>query len=247
MRLEIDLGNTLLKWRLVSSEVRVDGGYFALVELEAWLAEQSATLESIWISSVASDSINHQLAQRLQLHFGVAAEFARVTQSAAGLLNAYVQPERMGVDRWLAMLAAWNHIGGAVLVVDAGSAITIERVSVDGHYLGGSILPGFQMQQRTLLGQTARVRFDQVQGDPLQGGIDTASCVASGAELVMRGLASQLQELAKQLVQPGVSSTIVLTGGDANHLQRYLSDTDNVVLIPELVMDGLSLAKRERV
>ena len=103
------------------------------------------------------------------------------------------------------------------------------------------------MQQRTLLGQTARVRFDQVQGDPLQGGIDTASCVASGAELVMRGLASQLQELAKQLVQPGVSSTIVLTGGDANHLQRYLSDTDNVVLIPELVMDGLSLAKRERV
>ncbi|HSG04563.1 MAG TPA: type III pantothenate kinase [Marinobacterium sp.] len=247
MRLEIDLGNTLLKWRLVENEQRVDGGQFSLTNLEAWLAGMQSQLSSIWISSVAGDAINYQLAQRLQVHFGTTAEFARVTGSAAGLVNAYAQPERMGVDRWLAMLAAWSRFGTALLVVDAGSAITIERISADGHYLGGSILAGFQMQQNTLLGRTARVRFEPAPGDPIKGGVDTAACVASGAELVLRGLALQLEELARELGPDGAAATIVVTGGDALHLGEYLETDLPVEYLPELVMDGLKLAKRESV
>lgn len=247
MRLEIDLGNTLLKWRLLEGELRVEGGQFALANLEAWLATQQYQLNDIWISSVAGDAVNHQLAQRLQAHFGQIPEFARVTASAAGLVNAYAQPERMGVDRWLAMLAAWDRFASALVVVDAGSAITIERISADGHYLGGSIMAGFQMQQKTLLGQTARVRFEQTQGDPLRGGVDTAGCVASGAELVLRGLALQLEQIALELGHSGADATIVLTGGDATHLGGYLESRLPIEYLPELVMDGLKLAKRESV
>ena len=247
MRLEIDLGNTLLKWRLVDAEMRLEGGQFALANLESWLAVQQYQLSDIWVSSVAGDAVNHQLAQRLQGHFGQIPEFARVTTSAAGLVNAYAQPERMGVDRWLAMLAAWDRFGSALLVVDAGSAITIERISADGHYLGGSILAGFQMQQKTLLGQTARVRFEQAQGDPLKGGIDTAACVASGAELVLRGLALQLEQIALGLGHSGAGATIVMTGGDAVHLGTYLESRLPVEYLPELVMVGLRVAKKERV
>lgn len=243
MRLEMDLGNSLLKWRLMAP-LRVSGGAFQLAELDAWLASQQSVSE-IWISSVASDAVNQQLSARLQLHFGVSPEFARVTKAQAGLVNAYADPLRMGVDRWLVMLAAWNQIKGALLVVDAGSAINIERVSADGHFLGGTILPGFQMQQRTLLGQTARVRFDIGRGDALEGGIDTASCVASGAELVLRGVAKQLPDLLEQLAVSSGRSTLVLTGGDAQQLIGYLPVGIEYQWLPELVMDGLALAKRE--
>lgn len=246
MRLEFDLGNSFLKWRLVNP-LRVSGGQLLLAELEAWLAEQHQAIDEIWISSVASDSVNHQLANRLALHFGVAPEFARVTKQAAGVVNAYAHPERMGVDRWLVMLAAWEKLQCAFIVVDAGSAINIERVSADGHYLGGTILAGYQMQQRTLLGQTARVRCDLAEGDALQGGVDTASCVASGAELVLRGVAQQLPDLLAKLADVGGRSKLVLTGGDAQHLVKYLPEGLEYQLLPELVMDGLVLAKRENI
>jgi type III pantothenate kinase len=278
MRLEIDLGNTFLKWRLVG-QVRLSGGRFKFDELEFWLAEQVDSVTAIWIASVASDAVNHQLSRRLQAHFGVEPEFARVTKQGAmpafeavsgtlnsdalsplspaithsiqhatnskltPLINAYAQPEKMGVDRWLAMLAAWNRFAAPLIVVDAGSAITIERISADGHYLGGTILAGFQMQQTSLLGQTARVRFDAVQGDALLGGVDTASCVASGAELVLRGVAIQLSEL----VVRSERTRLVITGGDADHLIGYLDSELEYMYVPELVMDGLALAKKEKV
>lgn len=242
MRLEIDLGNTLLKWRLIG-QVRLSGGRIGLAELEKWLSGQTLPAEQIWISSVASDAVNHQLSLRLQSHFGVEPVFARTTRESAGLFNAYSQPEKMGVDRWLAMLAAWDKFKSALIVVDAGSAITIERISADGHYIGGTILAGFNMQQTTLLGQTARVRFEAVQGDALSGGVDTASCVASGAEFVIRGVAVQLKELLSQYE----GARLVITGGDAEQLIGYLDKQLDYVAIPELVMDGLSLAKREKV
>lgn len=246
MRLEIDLGNSYLKWRYMAP-LRISGGRLLLAELDAWLAEQSAAITEIWISSVASDSINHQLSNRLQLHFGVEPEFARVTKEAVGVVNAYADPTRMGVDRWLVMLAAWDMLHCAFVVVDAGSAINIERVSADGRYLGGSILAGFQMQQRTLLGQTARVRFDLSAGDPLQGGKDTAGCVASGAELVLRGVAQQLPDILAELAQVSGQSKLVVTGGDAQQLVGYLPESLKYQLVPELVMDGLGLAKRESI
>lgn len=244
MRLEIDLGNSFLKWRLMSP-LRISGGRFALTELEAWLAEQHQAISAIWISSVASDGVNQQLAARLQLHFGAAVEFARVTKEAAGVFNAYADPERMGVDRWLVMLAAWNQFKSGLVVVDAGSAINIERLSADGHYLGGTILAGYQMQQRTLLGQTARVRFDLAEGDPLRGGVDTAGCVASGAELVLRGVAQQLPHLLNELASGPSATKLVITGGDARQLVSYLPEGVEYHLLPELVMDGLVFAKRE--
>jgi pantothenate kinase type III len=58
MRLEIDLGNSYLKWRYMTP-LRVSGGRLLLAELDAWLAEQSGAITEIWISSVASDSVNH--------------------------------------------------------------------------------------------------------------------------------------------------------------------------------------------
>lgn len=244
MRLEFDLGNTFLKWRLMNP-LRVSGGQLLLAELDAWLAQRHQAIDEIWISSVASDSVNHQLAARLQLHFGVTPEFARVTKEAAGVVNAYADPERMGVDRWLVMLAAWDKLGCASVIVDAGSAINIERISADGHYIGGTILAGYQMQQRTLLGQTARVRFDLSTGDALLGGVDTAGCVASGAELVLRGVALQLPDLLAELADAAGRSKLVITGGDAQHLQTYLPQELEYQHLPELVMDGLGLAKRE--
>ncbi|MDP1069535.1 type III pantothenate kinase, partial [Klebsiella pneumoniae] len=68
---------------------------------------------------------------------------------------------RMGVDRWLAMLAAWQRVGQSCWVVDCGSAITLDLLDAEGRHQGGYILPGLRLMQQSLLGNTAEVRVDR--------------------------------------------------------------------------------------
>jgi type III pantothenate kinase len=92
--------------------------------------------------------------------FGIAPQFARSTFTAANVSSAYDVPERLGVDRWLAMLAAYNSLSEAVVVIDLGSAMTADGISKAGHHVGGYIAPGLRMMAQSLLARTDLVRFD---------------------------------------------------------------------------------------
>lgn len=234
-QLEIDAGNTFIKWRVRSADNTQEEGRL----LTAQVREGYVLVPAIWaqagrarIASVAGDAVNSWLKDVLA-DLGIPSDFARVSVERHGLKNAYEKPQQMGVDRWVAMLAAWQQTRKGVCVVDAGSAVTVDFITATGQHLGGYILPGLRLLQESLLGATAEVRWTALPDDvSLQPGNTTAACVFSGGHYL---LAALLQRVKADCDRYAIDD-IILTGGDALELQRQTS-IGQVQLA--LVLDGL--------
>lgn len=151
-----------------------------------------------------------------------------------GLHNRYQEPHLLGVDRWLAMLGArelWPE--QTLLVIDAGTALTLDWVDSGGQHLGGWIIPGFRLQQQAVIGHTAKVFNNSMQHAQITLGTDTSSCLQNGclsAAVAVILQAAQLQSITK----------VIVTGGDANLLLPHLSQL-NPEVEPLLIFHGLRL------
>ena len=240
MILQLDIGNTRIKWRVVENGTRGGGGAMpsdSLQELPLALAEVGSPAE-VWVSSVADPQREALLQAVISEHWGVEAWFARTPATQLGLRNSYRDPARMGVDRWLAMLAAWRSVNGAVCVVDAGSALTIDFVAAAGEHVGGYILPGLDSMERALLSDTDRVRFGEAPRDRIEPGRSTEAAVFNGLLLSQAGAVSlSLQRLGAEFVP-------VFTGGNGELLKQLLVPAAE--FRAELVLDGLALAAGAR-
>ncbi len=246
LTLELDVGNSRIKWRLqdaTSHPAQVRSG---VVETPvALLRGLQGPVGRIRVASVRGATFNAQLAADLQQQLGVIPEFALPSPQQAGVTCGYVEPARLGVDRWLAVLAAWQRAPGALIVVSAGTAMTLDLVDHLGQHLGGYIVPGLSLQQRALGQHTAEVQVGQApppQLPDLTPGRTTAEGVQRGALLMLlqliRGQYAQFsaQEAAAQRPAP----TLFICGGDAERLLPHLPPS--VLHSPELVLDGLVLA-----
>ena len=228
MNLLLDIGNSAVKWRIDSRRGKLSDG--------SLLPTLDAPPEAVWVASVADEAREAALAAETRAQWGLTPWFARSSAVACGLSNSYEQPERMGVDRWLAMIAAFHRVGGPVCVIDAGSALTIDFVAADGRHRGGYILPGMAMMERSLLGETARVRFGDAPRDRLEPGNSTESAVLNGLQLAQAGSI----ELA--LKRFGEGEALVFTGGNGGEAMRQLDRGGERV--DDLVLDGLDLLGR---
>ena len=141
--LQLDVGNSGAKWRLLAADGQVlSRGLYAPDDpaARASLLECADALSHIWIASVASPSHNEELAALLAGRWSIEPWFASSESRAGDLVNSYQDPRKMGVDRWLAMLAARQRCDQRLCVIDAGSALTIDVVAADGRHEGGYIL-----------------------------------------------------------------------------------------------------------
>ena len=234
MNLLLDIGNTLTKWRLVGDSADAQG-FAPRADLQQMLqdiATEHAPL-GVWVSSVAGQDVESDLAALVDSLWQLQPWFARTQESALGLQNSYQQPERMGVDRWLGMMAAWKQAHSAVCVVDAGSALTIDFVSTSGEHLGGYILPGIDSMERALLSDTDRVRFGEAARDQLEPGASTESAVYNGL------LLSQAGAVAMALHRVRGDFGLIFTGGNGELLHQSLRLGGEYV--PNLVLDGLNM------
>lgn len=225
MRLLLDLGNTRLKWALL---LQPDGwlAHDALdwaEDIEETLAISLAGLprpEIIVAASVVDTASEARVGAVIHRLFGIEPTWLRTPASACGVRNAYAEPQRLGVDRFLAMVAAYADGYAPCIVAGAGTALTLDALAADGRHLGGLIAPGPQLMQRSLLDATARVRPERP-GDIFLYANNTADAVASGcwhaaAALVERFAVRMAPEL-------GGSPTLVLGGGDAPELQPLIA------------------------
>ncbi|WP_020651191.1 type III pantothenate kinase [Solimonas variicoloris] len=232
-RLLIDVGNTRLKWALVRDRQMTETGA-ALHDGEparAVAALPAATVDAVWMAHVTGDAHEAALCEAVRLRFCVNPQLARSATEWRGLRNAYREPQRLGVDRWLAMVAAWHARRGAACVVDAGTALTADVIAADGAHRGGLIAAGLETQQRAVLGAT---RFaTRAAGAPYRGGLgdDTESCVRQGAMLACLGAIDRARALA------GADAACLLTGGDAGTLRAHLAA--GWEMRPQLVLEGL--------
>lgn len=229
--LDIDAGNTFLKWRILELGL---SGRFRHGELDA--QQWPEHLDRVLVASVAGAEINSRIAAMVSSRWGVKAEFATTESTRAGVTNSYSDPARMGVDRWLAILSAWDKAGSACWVVDCGSAITIEQLDDNGKHLGGYIIPGIQLMSRNLLSNTAEIIVDHsVEQFNSSPGVNTSEAVQHGINLL-------LQSLAEKVIAGAEGCPVYVTGGDG---QLFCSLADGAVWCPDLVMDGLALALAE--
>lgn len=235
--LQMDVGNSSAKWRLVTADDSVvQRGEYREDDSRTLkqLLSISAAPEKIWISSVADELSEVKLRDILVRQWGVEPWFARSEKQTNTLVNSYDDPARMGVDRWLAMLAAREKLSGRICVVDAGSALTIDVVAANGLHEGGYILPGPALMERALLLDTGRVRFSEEAAYELIPGKSTAEAVRHGIALAQAGAVNLA--LAQLDI---VGGQLVLCGGGGETLQLLLGGVG--VLSPDLVFEGLAL------
>ncbi len=245
MILELDCGNSLIKWRVVrqgSLAVVVAGVVSALDELITALAGTSGlTLRRCRMVSVRSDEEVSQLIDALRQACAIETVVARPAVEAAGVRNGYLDWQRLGMDRWLAVLGAYGLSHGACLVLDLGTAITSDLVTADGQHLGGYICPGVPLMRNQLRTHTRRIRYDddlvEAARQQLTPGRSTVEAVERGSLLMLQGFIAAQVDMARE--QLGEGFHVYLTGGDAGLVASLLPEAR---ILPDLVFIGLGLA-----
>lgn len=235
MNLLLDAGNTRWKWALEQDYTLVDSGVIDshnVEKLETKLDDLVPQgLSGFRISSVVAEK-NTKISEWGQRVLGLQARFAIVKKEHRGLTASYANVANLGVDRWLAMLAAWEKIRSACLIIDAGSALTVDYLDESGMHQGGLIVPGIAMMRRALFEKTSAVKVESIAiSHDWQLGCDTIPCVSNGLSAMIKGFIAELVAKADKKVK------ILITGGDALSVKSFLSQ--NVEVHDHLVLEGL--------
>ncbi|TWC05665.1 MULTISPECIES: pantothenate kinase [unclassified Pseudomonas] len=245
MILELDCGNSFIKWRVLRIDgiTPVDGGVVSSdSDLLACLSDAGKfQLKKCRLVSVRTQEETESLVTALVDAFGVSVARAVPTREMAGVRNGYEDYERLGLDRWLALLGGFHLASGACLVLDFGTAITADFVAADGAHLGGFICPGMPLMRNQLRTHTRRIRYDDMAAEraheSLAPGRATVEAVERGCMLMLRGFVLTQLEMARQYW--GEDFVVFLTGGDANLVSGVVPDAR---VVPDLVFVGLAMA-----
>jgi type III pantothenate kinase len=234
----MDIGNTRLKWATLQ-QGQISGLTAVNYRQLDWQAElfqawqMLARVEKILIATVAAVEIRlavQTLAQ--QLWESVEIIQPRSTATAFGVGNYYSQAEKLGIDRWLALIAAWHFYAQAAWIIDCGSAITIDFIDQTGKHRGGVIAPGLRLMQQSLAQNTATLSFSN-QTYSLGLADCTEAAIFSGCVYAVLGLIEQ------SLSQQAMPAIVLLTGGDAELIASKFQQP--MIIDPYLVLKGLSL------
>lgn len=243
MILELDCGNSFIKWRAlqVGTNDSLWGGVAASVsELLQGVSACSKQLTRGRMVSVRSDAETKRLCSSLETVLEISISCARPSRELGGVVNGYDDYARLGLDRWLAIVAAYNIDARAALVLDLGTAVTADLISESGAHLGGYIAPGMPLLRHQLQAHTQRVRYDSVEAvsaaRELVPGRSTAEAVERGCLLMLRSFVKTQIEYARSAFGNDVS--LFATGGDA----ALITDIPGVRHIPDLVFRGLAVA-----
>lgn len=246
MNLLIDVGNSRLKWRL-------EGGNdfnvaTSIEQLDAqWQAIDATQSPSRIIAcNVRGEAIAKALEQLASIYWKLDIEWQFASAEACGVVNAYASPTDLGADRWVALIAARAlYPASACVVVDAGTAITVDLLSMTGEHCGGVIMPGARLMLDALrtaeqLSPDARDLLAAARA-PAR---NTQDAIAAGVFFSLTGgvRAAIEQQAARISVKIG-DIPIIITGGDADMLQLKPLQTDYK---PPLVLDGLQVLATQR-
>lgn len=241
MILLADIGNTRIKWgrldkgRLTPGSAAVwHGGDPKSVFDALWAAEPAPV--RVLVSTVVHRDVVASLLEWVDRRWSIKPEFASVSRAAHGVTNGYKVPERLGVDRWLALIAVRRHYPGAACVIDCGTATTLDVLSDSGQHLGGLIVPGLELMRRSLASGTEALREQATSHLELLA-CDTQDAITAGTFQALAGFIERMAGELPGLVQ-GPCRNIV-TGGDGERMASALRIPFD--LDPHLVLRGLAV------
>ena len=241
MRLLLDAGNSLIKWQLRQDGTVMKAGVGRAESAELFQELDStdwARIGAVFVCTVRSEPARKALEQLIAGHTSADITYFWTEPRFGKLVCAYQEPATMGADRWCAMVGAWDRIAAACVVIDAGSAITVDWIDASGQHEGGYILPGRNLMLDALSEKTARVFFQKEQElHHYSPGRSTSECVLHGVNWLLRTLALELGA--------GTGAAMMITGGDGTYIKKALEESvgpdRQVMLCPDLVMDGLAV------
>jgi type III pantothenate kinase len=250
MAVVVDIGNTRLKWaRLEGGRLVARGSAVHRDSPDAAFAALAAALPAkpprIVAANVAGDAIAARLKALVAARPGASLELVATTVERFGVRCAYADPRRLGVDRWIAVLAAHHAARGAACVIQAGTAVTFDAVDSRGTHLGGLILPGPRLLAAALDRHTSDIGSTAVTASVPRGldvlGRTTDDAVGNGAWLALGAALDRAAVIVARAL--GTTPIVYLTGGDADTLAGWLETT--VEMRADLVLEGLALFAAE--
>ena len=241
MLLVMDIGNTRTKWALADAAGRLQESEVCLNTEISRANFPFAQVTKVLIANVAGEAMAQQLSQLLN---PLPVHFVTAKSEACGVKNQYASS--LGIDRWAALVAAWQHTKHATVVVNAGTAITIDALS-KGVFLGGTIMPGLHLLRASLSQNTAQLNVDE--GAYAEFPTNTPDAIETGCLNAVVGAIHLMQKRLEK--RSGWLPKLVMTGGDARHIAQALNaqaanaGTKQVIIIENLVLQGLVLLGKE--
>lgn len=244
MILELDCGNSFIKWRLIErgSDARVVAcgmcsDPISLLDKVAggtWSCPASCRLVSVR-GEQETNALVHALRDRL----GVEVACATPAPSLAGVINGYRDYQRLGLDRWMAIVGAYQLCHGPCVVIDLGTAVTIDLIDGGGRHLGGFIAPGMELLTAQLRSHTKRIVYDAQEASAALSetspGRSTSEAVERGCIKMLRAYVEGQIDEAGQMLGEGMK--VYVAGGDSSLLAGL-----PVEFVPDLVFKGLAIA-----
>lgn len=241
MKLLLDIGNSRIKWCSLQAGklAQMHAAVYDPAKLADWCRTHLADWprpESVSVASVAGPEVASELSAWCRSRWELTPWFARTETEADGVRNGYTDTSQLGVDRWLALIAARRITTRPLCVFGCGTAITLDALDSTGGHLGGVIIPGPELMRMALNMATRGARTS----GPLDGkpalGRDTEAGVANGIVYAMAGMVERLvADLSRQL---GDDIQCLMTGGGAGELAPLCRVPLRVV--DDLVLRGLA-------
>lgn len=239
MILEFDAGNTRIKWRCLNpltATVEAEGVVSGVKELIIAVGADHR-VEFARLCSVRAGPDVEEIRQWIATTWGLELQIAEVSRRCGGVSNHYIEPGRLGVDRWLAMLAARQISTESCVIVDSGTALTIDVLDRDGEHRGGFIIPGLSLMRESLQANTdIRVAAGHEELT-LEPGHSTEAAVFNGT---LTALIATIERVSDSITEGG-QPTLYFTGGGADLLAAYTS-LPKIKVVAGLVLDGLTVA-----
>jgi type III pantothenate kinase len=239
--LAVDVGNSRIKWALYHRNAFVHEGWVALADLglleRAW--RPLPAVDSIVVANVAGEAVRAGL-QKLFARWKAEPRWVAATGAQCGVVSRYEDPSQLGADRWAALIGARQLVSGSCLVINAGTAMTVDALSAQGEFLGGIIVPGFDLMHEALVLNTAGLSSER--GSFASFPRSTRDAITSGA---IQALCGAVERVRAAMVAHGYGEpTLLIGGGAAEVVAQRLGRP--VRMADKLVLEGLVRIAQER-
>ncbi|MEN8130304.1 MAG: type III pantothenate kinase [Pseudomonadota bacterium] len=241
MTVLIDAGNSRFKWARLTEQGPLPLGsrYYGARGRAGGVIEVLAELHPsrILVASVLGEDFELRLRAWASSNPSLEIEFIKTLSSAYGIQIAYAEPGRLGVDRFVALVAANTHLKTASVIIDCGTAVTVDALTSNGRHLGGLILPGLGLMRSALVSDTHRISLSEGSKEIALFARDTGDAVLSGT---LRSLAAAIDRIGADMeAQLNEPVTRILSGGDAESLMPLLRH--DYLYDPLLILKGLTV------
>ncbi|MAW32897.1 MAG: hypothetical protein CMK56_00645 [Proteobacteria bacterium] len=231
----VDSGNSRLKWQGQFKSGRVSSGDVAVSDINnlSFRWKMLDKPDRLLIANVAGSAVEAQLIEICHELWGLTPFFIKATSVSCGVTNCYDEPDKLGADRWASLIGAHNIYRKDCLIASLGTATTIDTLYSDGRFLGGIILPGFDLMKSSLSKTVPSLSVPD--GRIVQLPRNTPDAISTGILIAVLGA---VKELRSQITcQRGVEPKVIFCGGHARRIAGAFKEQS--VMHQHLVIDGL--------